>query len=49
MAKESEPGAAVHLPFEELGLGADAFGTAVVERQAERGVYRGAIIGRPPG
>ncbi|MGW2143523.1 hypothetical protein ACWCOT_04370 [Nonomuraea bangladeshensis] len=49
MAKESGPGAAVHLPFEELGLGVDAFGTAVAERQAERGVHRGEIIGRPLG
>ncbi|MEV4807820.1 hypothetical protein AB0K18_48190 [Nonomuraea sp. NPDC049421] len=34
VAKVSEPGAAVHLPFEELGLGIDAFGTAVVEWRA---------------
>lgn len=44
VTEESEPGATVHLPFEELGLGIDAFGTAVMERQAERGDYRIAII-----
>ena len=35
MAEEGEACASVHLAFEQLGLGVDSFGTAVVVRERE--------------
>ena len=37
MAQQGEAGAAVHLPFDHLGLGVDSLGAAVVVREGEGG------------
>jgi hypothetical protein len=37
VAQKSEPGAAIHLPLDHLGLGVHAFGPAVMKRQGDSG------------
>ena len=37
MAEKGEAGASVHLPFDHLGFGVDAFGAAVVVREGDSG------------